>query len=97
MIKLRDYYRITSDQYDNRELNSEEEEEKTPFQLMREKQKAMNQMKPMEFNINQMIKMLESELPPMPEEIQVKQELPPPFAPKFKDIEKVTMGQQPPP
>jgi ribosomal protein L7Ae-like RNA K-turn-binding protein len=27
----------------------------------------------------------------------VKQELPPPFAPKFKDIPKVTMGQQPPP
>jgi hypothetical protein len=39
LIKLRDYYRITSDDYDHKDLSSEEEEEKTPFQIMREKQK----------------------------------------------------------
>jgi hypothetical protein len=44
-----------------------------------------------------MLKALQAELPQMPEEIVVKQELPPPFAPKFKDVPKVTMGQQPPP
>lgn len=33
----------------------------------------------------------------MPKEIVVNKELPPPFAPKFKDIEKVTIGMQPPP
>lgn len=33
----------------------------------------------------------------MPEPIVVNQELPPPYAPKFKDVPKVTMGQQPPP
>jgi hypothetical protein len=27
----------------------------------------------------------------------VKQDLPPPFAPKFKDVPKMTIGQQPPP
>jgi len=27
----------------------------------------------------------------------IKQELPPPYAPKFKDVPKITMGQQPPP
>ncbi len=42
MTKLKEYYRITSDDYDNNQLSSEAEDEKTPFQLMREKQKEMN-------------------------------------------------------
>lgn len=54
-------------------------------------------MEPLQFNIPSMIKTLNAELPPMPEEIVVKQELPPPYAPKFKDVPKITMGQQPPP
>lgn len=44
-----------------------------------------------------MIKTLNAELPQMPEPIAVKQDLPPPFAPKFKDVPRVTIGQQPPP
>jgi hypothetical protein len=44
-----------------------------------------------------MIRMLMAELPQMPEEIEVKPELPPPFAKKFKEIPKTTIGQQPPP
>jgi hypothetical protein len=44
-----------------------------------------------------MIRTLGGELPPMPEEIVVKQELLPPYAKKFKDVPKVTIGQQPPP
>lgn len=33
----------------------------------------------------------------MPDEIEVNQEQPPPYPKKFKDVEKVTIGQQPPP
>lgn len=33
----------------------------------------------------------------MPEEIVVKQQLPPPYPAKFKDVPRVTIGQQPPP
>ena len=33
----------------------------------------------------------------MPETIEVEQELPPPYPKKFKDVEKVILGQQPPP
>jgi len=33
----------------------------------------------------------------MPEEMLVEQEMPPPYAPKFKDVPKVIIGQQPPP
>ena len=44
-----------------------------------------------------MIRTLNAELPPMPQEIVVKQELPPPYPAKFKDVPRVTMGQQPPP
>jgi len=54
-------------------------------------------MQPLQFNVPSMIKTLNGELPPMPEQISVQQELPPPYAPKFKDVPKITMGQQPPP
>ena len=57
----------------------------------------MEKLEPLQFNIPVMLKALQAELPPMPDEIVVKQELAPPFAPKFKDIPKVTIGQQPPP
>jgi hypothetical protein len=44
-----------------------------------------------------MIRTLQAEIPPMPEEIVVKPELPPPYNPKFKEVPKITIGQQPPP
>lgn len=43
-----------------------------------------------------MVKTLHSELPALPEVKEVKAEEPPPYAKKFKDVPKVTIGQQPP-
>lgn len=40
-----------------------------------------------------MIKTLNAQLPPLPEPMVVKQELPPDPTKKFKDIDKVTIGQ----
>ena len=54
-------------------------------------------LEPLQFNVPNMIKALNNELPPMPEEITVEQELPPPYPAKFKDVPRVTIGQQPPP
>ena len=54
-------------------------------------------MEPLQFHIPTMIKNLNGELPPLPEEIEIKQEQAPPFAKKFKDIPKSIIGQQPPP
>ena len=67
MTKLVDFYRMIDDEYDHHDLNSEQEDDKTPFQLMREKQREMNEMKPAFLTIDTMIDMLEGELPPMPE------------------------------
>lgn len=64
---------------------------------MVEKQRSLEKLPPLEFNIPAMLKILYQELPALPEVIEVKQECPPPFPPKFKDVEKVTIGQQPPP
>lgn len=57
----------------------------------------MEKLEPLQFNIPAMLKALQAELPAMPDEIVVKPELAPPFPAKFKDIPKVTIGQQPPP
>lgn len=51
LVKLRDFYRMMSDEYDDKDRGSEEEEEKTPLQIMIEKQRGMDQDKPMELNI----------------------------------------------
>lgn len=42
---------MMSDEYDDKDRGSEEEEEKTPLQIMIEKQRGMDQDKPMELNI----------------------------------------------
>jgi hypothetical protein len=93
---LKKYYEIKSKEEDDSEYESSEEEY-NPFEELRGKQIQLEKMEPLQFNIPNMIKALNAELPPMPEKIVVQQELPPPYAPKFKDVPKVTMGQQPPP
>ena len=56
----------------------------------------LEQLTPLQFDAPAMVKTLHSDLPPLPPVVEVKQEDPPPFAKKFKDVVKVTIGQQPP-
>ena len=57
---------------------------------MAEKERALGLLNPLQFNVGSMLKVLDNELPPMPELIKVVQEQPPPLAPKFKDVEKIS-------
>lgn len=83
--------------YAHEDTNSEAEEQLNPFHLLKEKQEQLDKMEPLQFHIPSMIKALQAEIPLMPADIEVKQEMPPPFKPKFKDVEKIIIGQQPPP
>jgi hypothetical protein len=46
---------------------------------MVDKHKNLEKLPPLQFNIPVMIKALNTELPPLPDKIEVKQECPPPF------------------
>lgn len=60
MAKLISYYSMNDDDYDHHDIDSEREEEKTPFQIMREKQREMENMKPATLTIDSMIRTLET-------------------------------------
>lgn len=64
--KLRDYYRITCQSID-KDAVDEDDEEKNPFEIMKEKQFQMDNFPPLEVDIPAILKTLQVELPPMPE------------------------------
>ena len=96
--KLRRYYAITQEEDDeNGENGLGDGKNKNPTEMLASKEQALANLKPLQFNVGAMLKVLENQLPPLPEQIQVKQEMPPPYPAKFKDWDKIVIGQQPPP
>lgn len=70
---LKKYYELADDETEHQDVDSEGEDEYNPFEQMVNNQRKLEKLPPLEFNIPSMIKALNQELPPLPEEIVVKQ------------------------
>ena len=68
MEKLIEFYKMIGEIVDD-SYEEVDEDEKSPFEIMLEKQAKMSLLPPIGFDLQGMMKSLQLELPPMPEEI----------------------------